>query len=163
MNNVSRPLEFNEINDIVLQDEFVGYFDFAVCFSELLDLGQIDEVDENGVLFYKISEIGRETIASYESSLLPVIRERALDSTLKYTARSQKNSNVSATVTEDGNAFRLDCKIADGGVEVFSISMRIAERERAEQYKKNFEERSEIVFKGALSLLSGDVNFIFDE
>jgi hypothetical protein len=163
MNNVSRPLEFNEINDIVLQDEFVGYFDFAVCFSELLDIGQLTEVNEDGTLFYTISEIGKETIASYESSLLPVIRERALNSALKYTASKQNKSNVRATITESGGGFRLDCNVSDGGVEVFSLSVRHAERERAEQYKKNFEERSEIVFRGALSLLSGDVNFIFDE
>jgi hypothetical protein len=163
MNNVSRPLEFNEINDIVLQDEFVGYFDFAVCFSELLDIGQLTEVNEDGTLFYAISEIGKETIASYESSLLPVIRERALNSALKYTASKQNKSNVRATITESGEGFVLDCKITDGNAELFSLSVRLADRDCAEKYKKNFEQRSEVIFRGALSLLSGDVNFIFDE
>ena len=41
MKNVGEPLEFTTVNDIVLQDEFVGYFDFAFCFSDLLDAGAI--------------------------------------------------------------------------------------------------------------------------
>ena len=31
------------------------------------------------------------------------------------------------------------------------------------ELRENFEERAEIIFRGALSLLSGDVNFIFEE
>ena len=46
MNKVDEPLEYTTVNDIVLQDEFVNYFDFALCFSELLDAGQVEEAGE---------------------------------------------------------------------------------------------------------------------
>ena len=49
------------MNDIVLQDEFVNYFDFALCFSELLDAGQVEESgEENGVKYVKIAMIKYE-------------------------------------------------------------------------------------------------------
>ena len=43
LNNVGEPLSFEIVNDIVLQDEFVNYFDFAIFLSELLEAGQIEE------------------------------------------------------------------------------------------------------------------------
>ena len=36
LKNIKEPLEFSTINDIVVQDGFVNYFDFAICFAELL-------------------------------------------------------------------------------------------------------------------------------
>ncbi|MBR5858726.1 MAG: DUF4364 family protein, partial [Clostridia bacterium] len=88
MNNVGEPLEFTTVNDIVVQDEFVNYFDFALCFSELLEAGQIDEIaiGEGEEPKYVISQNGKETLDSYESSLLPVIRDRALKSAFRLIA-----------------------------------------------------------------------------
>ena len=40
MRHVGRPLDFVSINDIVVQDGYVGYFDFVECFAELLEAGK---------------------------------------------------------------------------------------------------------------------------
>ena len=44
LKNIKEPLEFSTINDIVVQDGFVNYFDFAICFAELLESNQITEL-----------------------------------------------------------------------------------------------------------------------
>ena len=44
LKNLKYPLDFNTISDIVVQDEFVNYFDFAECFAELLDSGTIEQI-----------------------------------------------------------------------------------------------------------------------
>ncbi len=81
LKNVGEPLEYNTINDIVLQDEFVNYFDFAFAFSELLDAKQVQEAGTSGGnKLYAITESGAETLESYESTLLTVIKDRALRS-----------------------------------------------------------------------------------
>ena len=49
LRNIGYPLDFDNINDIVVQDGIVGYFDFADCFAELLDTGNIAE-EKEGVL-----------------------------------------------------------------------------------------------------------------
>ena len=33
LKNIKEPLEFSMINDIVIQDGYVNYFDFAICFA----------------------------------------------------------------------------------------------------------------------------------
>ena len=57
----------------------------------------------------------------------------------------------------------LRCEIADNQRVLFSSEVFLTEKHYAEKLKVNFDERAEIVYKGALALLSGDVNFIFDE
>ena len=163
LKNVGEPLEYTTVHDIVVQDEFVNYFDFAFCFSELLEAGQIAEyqVDEN--CLYSISDSGKEVLESYESSLLPIIRERALKSALRLIAFYRHGNRVSSTITECGEGYTLKCNIVDKQKTLFSVEVYLAEKDYAEKLKANFDERAEIIFRGALSLLSGDVNFIFDE
>jgi hypothetical protein len=163
LNNVGEPLEFTTINDMVLQDEFVGYFDFALCFSELLEKGQISEYGESEDKLYAISQSGKETLESYESSLLPIIKERALRSALRLIAYTRHGNRISSTITEANNGYMLNCKIVDKEKTLFSVELYLSDRAYAEKLKANFEERAEIIFRGSLSLLSGDVNFIFDD
>ncbi len=163
LNNIGEPLEFTTINDIVLQDEFVGYFDFALCFSELLDKGQIGEFGEPQNRLYAISESGKETLESYESSLLPIIKERALRSALRLIAYNRNGNRITSTITDMPNGYTLNCKIVDKEKTLFSVELFLSDRAYAEKLKANFEERAEIIFRGSLSLLSGDVNFIFDD
>lgn len=163
LNNVGMPLEFNTINDIVLQDEFVRYFDFAICFSELLDNGQIVEHKEGNEILYVISESGKETLESYEGSLFPIIKERALRSALRLISFKINGNRISSEITETENGYMLNCKIVDNKKTIFSVDVHLNDLQYAEKLRANFDERAEIIYRGSLSLLSGDVNFIFDE
>ena len=64
LKNLNYPLDFNTISDIVVQDEFVNYFDFAECFAELLDIGNIEQIpakpdeQKNSPDLYRITATG---------------------------------------------------------------------------------------------------------
>ncbi|MBR4798874.1 MAG: DUF4364 family protein [Clostridia bacterium] len=164
MKNVGEPLEYNTINDIVLQDEFVNYFDFAVAFSELLDAKQIEETGASGVnKLYAITPSGAETLESYESTLLTMIKERALRSALRLLAFNRTGAQIKSTITGQGEGWNLNCRIFDKEKTLFSVDVYLTDRKYAEKMQFNFEERAEIIYRGALALLSGDVNYIFDE
>ncbi len=165
LSNVGEPLEFTTVNDIVVQDEFVNYFDFAFCFSELLEAKQIDEIEmENGAEpRYVISQNGKETLDSYESSLLPVIRERALKSAFRLIAYNRTGKRMKSEIIECGEGYTVKCSIVDKKKTLFSVELYVAEKAYAEKLTANFEDRAEIIYRGSLSLLSGDVDFIFDD
>ena len=46
---------------------------------------------------------------------------------------------------------------------IMSVEVFLTEKSYAERLKNNFDDRAEIIYRGILSLLSGDVNFIFEE
>jgi hypothetical protein len=162
LNNLNEPLEFSTINDIVIQDGFVNYFDFAICFSELLEAGQIMEISGSKPL-YMISEAGRASIESYESTLYSTVREKALRSALRLLAFNRSGNKISSTITECKGGYMLKCTIQDSEKVLFNTEVFLTEKHYAEKLKVNFDEKAEIIFKGSLALLSGDVNFIFEE
>ena len=64
LRNVGRPLDFTTVNDIVVQDEVVGYFDFAENFAELLETGNIAELRGPDGSRYQVTEQGIEVASS---------------------------------------------------------------------------------------------------
>ena len=78
LDNLQYPLDLDTIHRIVYETGYVGGFDFAECFSELLDAGHIiaDEVD--GVAYYQVSSTGRMVAKQLQSELLDEIREESM-------------------------------------------------------------------------------------
>ena len=69
LKNVGRPLLFNELNDVVLQDDLVKYMDFAECLAELTDTGNVLVTQTENGDAYEITAQGVEVAAGLESSI----------------------------------------------------------------------------------------------
>jgi len=165
MQNIGYPLDFNTINDVVIQDEFVGYFDFAQCFAELLDAGHVIENTENAPPLYSVSETGAHVESELGGNILSVIREKSLKSALKLISFQKKGAKVSCDIDEilsGEGGYTVTCSITEREEKTFCASVKIDTKEQAEKIKANFCEHPEVVYRGALALLSGDVNYIFD-
>ena len=74
LKNIKEPLEFSMINDIVIQDGYVNYFDFAICFAELLENGQILEQKrkEDSHPVYVITPAGEEAVSNVQMKHISV-------------------------------------------------------------------------------------------
>lgn len=164
LKNIKEPLEFNTINDIVIQDGYVNYFDFAICFAELLESGQILELKQEGEkTFYVITPAGEEAVSNVEMRLFTTVREKALRSALRLLAFNKNGSRISSDLEEVHNGYILKCKIEDKEKVIMDLEVFLTEKYYADKLRQNFDDRAENVYKGVLSLLSGDVNYIFDE
>lgn len=165
LKNIKEPLEFSMINDIVIQDGYVNYFDFAICFAELLENGQILEQKrkEDSHPVYVITQAGEEAVSNVQMKLFTTVREKALRSALRLLAFYKTGNRISSDLEELPNGYMLSCKIEDKDKVLMNLQVFLTEKYYADKLRKNFDDRAENVYKGVLSLLSGDVNYIFDE
>ncbi len=163
LDNVHYPLDFDTINDIVVQDEFVGYFDFAECFAELLDAGHIKEESANGIDMYAITETGSQVAVQLQSSLMAPIREKSLKSALRILSFQKSKAELKCTVEkrEDGK-YNFKCSIYENGSPSMKVEFAVDSFERAERMKANFNERPEAIYKGILAMLACEVDYLFD-
>ena len=162
LKNIKEPLEFSTINDIVVQDGFVNYFDFAICFAELLESNQITELKGDKTL-YVISPEGTEAVESVEDKIFVSVKEKALRSALRLLAFNRSGSRTRSRVEKAEKGCKLICSIEDSEKTLLHIEVFLTDAHYAEKLRVNYDERAEIIYKGVLSLLSGEVNFLFDE
>ena len=163
LKNIKEPLEFSTINDIVVQDGFVNYFDFSICFGELVESGSIEEIDGEKTSVYKISAMGEEAVGNVEMRLFTTVREKALRSALRLLAFYKSGNRIRSSVTETEGGYILNCVIEDNKRRLLDLSVFLTEKYYAETLRGNYDDRAENIYKGVLALLSGDVNYIFDE
>ncbi len=180
LKNLKYPLDFNTISDIVVQDEFVNYFDFAECFAELLDSGTIEQirvgdeieleasVGKNGrpekkSELYRITENGIVVVEQLHSNLLNVIKDKSLKSAMRLLSFRANGSEVkcSGAAREDGR-YDLNCEIIENHSSLMNIHMVIDSKQQLDKMVENFNERPEIIYRGMVALLTGDINYLID-
>ncbi len=169
LQNIQYPLDFPTINDIVVQNEYVNYFDFAECFAEILDMGHIiEEFDEDPQTgekktLYRISPLGTAVVSQLQSGLLRSIRESSLKSAMRLLSFKKRGAQMRCTTSErEDGKFELECVITEMGKEILHISLADDSAARIERMKANFEERPDGIYKGIMALLAGEVDYLLN-
>ncbi len=176
LKNIGYPLDFNTISDIVVQDEFVNYFDFAECFAELLDSGTIEmhrvvEETADGSLgrvektteLYNITENGVRVVEQLQSNLLIMIKEKSLKSAMRLLSFKARGSDIKCTGNErEDGRYDLHCEIIENRETSLSVDLVIDDKHQLEKMMYNFNERPEVIYRGVISLLTGDINYLID-
>ena len=164
LRNIAYPLEFYDINDIVLQDGLVGGIDFYECFSQLCQSGNIEETKEGDKTFYEITEQGKDVAATLSSELLPHIRSRSLKSALRYLSFKKRKANLatSTTLLDDGRT-NLTCTIIQEGCQLLQLQLLTDSDEQANKMKAVFQDRPEHIYRHILALLSGEVDYLINK
>lgn len=164
MRNIGYPLDFDDINDIVVQDGLVKYFDFAECFAELLETGNVaEEKNENGECLYSVTPQGRAVADSLQSDLLMMIRERSLKSAMRLLSFKKRGAQIKyrSTPLSDGT-YEFNCRIIENKEDILNITMNVENKKLLDRMEHNFETRPEVVYRGILAVFSGEVNYLID-
>jgi len=163
LHNLNRPLEYEVINDIVVQDEIVRGLDFVECFAELVDAGNIIEINEKGHSYYIISDRGVTIVQSLQSQLLPYIRTKSLKSAFRLLSYKERGSEIKSSYERrsDGK-FDVCCQIIDERQLSLEIKI-VADNERQLiKIRENFDDRPEVMYRGVLALLTGEIDYLLD-
>lgn len=163
MENIHYPLDFVTINDIVMQTDFVMYLDFAESFHEMLDGGLLEEQELDGEKCYTVTEKGRHVARELKSDLLSSILDHSLTRALRYLDFKKRGIVVNCTIepTEDGR-FEVKCTFTEQKTCIFSQTLTVDTQDRAQRMKENFYERPEVIYRGVLALMAGNVNYLFN-
>ena len=167
LRHIGYPLDFVSINDIVVQDGYVGYFDFVECFAELLETGNIAELAnedaESKEEYYEITAQGIHVADNLDSRILSSIREKSLKSALRLLSFRERGAKVKFDFeTLAGGRFEATCMITEKEEQLLNVKVRLESSNQLERIRHNFYDKPEVVYKGILAVLTGEVNYLID-
>jgi hypothetical protein len=165
MQNINYPLDYVTLNDIVMQNDYVMYIDFAEAFHEMLDADLIEICDhtESGDPLYIVTDKGRIVATELHSEILSSLLDKSLECALRYLDFKKRNVKVSSRVEKrDDGRYNVVCIIKENGVTIMQNSTVVDTANRAQRMEDNFRDHPEVVYKGVMALLSGNINFIFN-
>ncbi|MBR3895049.1 MAG: DUF4364 family protein [Clostridia bacterium] len=166
MRNINYPLDFVTINEIVMQTDYIMYLDFAVAFHEMLDGELICEegTNERGEPLYAVTSRGAMVAEQLRSDLLPSILDRSLACALRHLDFKRRGITVDCSSEPLGNqTFRVSFIIREKDKILMQTSVNVDSEYRSRQMRENFRERPDVIYRGILALLTGNVNYLFDK
>ena len=165
MQNINYPLDYVTLNDIVMQNDYVMYIDFAEAFHEMLDADLIEICDHNeaGDPLYLVTNKGRIVATELHSEILTSLLDKSLECALRYLDFKKRGIKVSCRIEkrEDGR-YDVICIIKEKNDIIMQNSIVVDSLNRAKRMEDNFRDHPEVVYKGVMALLSGNINFIFN-
>lgn len=166
MRNINYPLDFVTINDIVMQNDYIMYLDFAIAFHEMLDTELIEEVGKNEKddPLYAVTRRGAIVAEQLKSDLLPSILDRSLACALRYLDFQQRGIDVDCTSEKLGDqTFNVTVIIRERKKVLMQTTVNVDSEYRARQMRENFRERPDVIYRGVIALLTGNVNYLFEK
>lgn len=161
LRHIGYPLDFVTINDIVVQDGVVNYFDFAECFAELLETGNVEELKTDGDDLYAITEQGKHVADTLQSRLLNLLRDKSLKSALRLLSFRKRGADVRCEVAPlSGGRYEMHCIVIDHHEEILHLTVVLDNETQVEKMRYNFMNKPEVVYRGMMALLSGEVNYL---
>ncbi len=186
LDKIGYPLDYPSIGSIMMQDGIVNFFDFAQCFFALVDAGHIREIiaDKNekaegvdvaesedddadfeptSTVLYEVTDTGRHVARVLSDSLMVSVREKSYRSALRHLSFERQGAYVDHSYRPDGDGFLVNCSIKDHNGVVMDLTVRADSEYQLRRMLNNYSERPEVVFRGVVALLSGDVNYLFED
>lgn len=164
MYNIGRPLEYNDINDIVMQDGFVGGIDFADCFADLLENGNVKEINCDGKPLYAVSEQGIRIVESLQDDIMNYVKTKGLKSAMRMLDFKKRGAQVETSfeARNDGR-YDLTCSIRDSGQMSLEVKLVAENVSQLELMRHQFRENPEQIYKGVLALLTGEIEYLIHD
>lgn len=161
MHNIGRPLEYGDINDIVMQDGFVGGLDFADCFADLLENGNVIERRSDGKTVYSVSDRGVQIVENLQGDIMNYVKTKGLKSALRMLDFKNRGAKIETSfeARTDGR-FDLTCSIVDSGQMSMEVKIVAENAAQLELMRHQFRENPEQVYKGMLALLTGEIDYL---
>lgn len=165
MRNINYPLDFVTVNDIVMQTDYIMYLDFAQAFHEMLDGGLIceDGVSENGDTLYSVTAKGAMVAEQLRCDLLPSILDQSLACALRYLDFKRRSITVDCSSERMGDqTFNVTITLYEKKKPILTTTVNVDSEYRALQIRKKFREHPEVIYRGTMALLCGNVDYLFD-
>ena len=112
---------------------------------------------------YEVSEKGHAVAIGLADSLMESVRERSYRSALRHLSLKKRGATFEKSYTEDGEGYLVNCKISDKDGLAMELTVRADSRYQLDKMMENFDERPEVIFRGIVALMSGDVNYLFEQ
>lgn len=150
LQSVGMPLSRAEIENALLSEELVNYFEMAEALGDLCEKGHLALNAENK---YTITESGSALAAALESDVPRSVREAAVNAVISAQAYKRKKAQHHATHEKNKNGYMVHCYIEDLGERVFSLDLYMPDELSAKAVEEKFVSRGDELFSSILSMM----------
>lgn len=152
LKSVGCPLPRAEIENALLGEELVNYFELSDALDKLCALGHLTLGDDG----YAIAPSGAELADTLADEVPRSVKEHAVNAVLAAQQYKRKQAQHKAQVTRTRDGYCVLCTIEDLGEPVFTFSLYLPDELTANAVRDKFVADGDSIFGAMLGLLTGN-------
>ena len=150
--NATVPLSQSELENALLSEELVNYFELASNLAELCTQDLI--ALENGR--YVIRPAGKDVADTLSSDVPRSVREAATRAVVRAQLFAQKSAQHKADIVPCGDGYTVRCSILDRDRDMFTLSLYMPDHLSAMLARERFVENGDVLYAQVLKNLTQD-------
>ena len=113
---------------------------------------------------YVVSSTGRMIARGLSDDLLlAAVREKSYVSAMRHLSLEKRGAVWNHSLEKDGDGYVFHCSIRDRDGVAFSLDLRADSFPQAERMRMNFEDKPDVVYRGIVAMVTGNVNYLFEK
>ena len=145
------PVDREDLFEICICDNGVGYFDYSDYLEDLVNNGHV-AVNEEGE--YSITSKGRKNGSEVESRLPKSVRNAVDKAIIPANTMIKRGQLIKTERTDGDNGSFMHLSLSDGEIELMKLDIFCGDGERARTIKRNFRRNAEEIYKNILETLT---------
>lgn len=154
--------EVSEIEENLSEDSNTGFQKNGSTKENHVKRPTSDDLN-NPNIKYVVTKTGRLIARSLsENILMAAVREKSYISAMRHLSLEKRGAVIDQTFERDGDGFIFHCSIDDKDGLALKLSVRADTVYQLNRMRLNFDERPDVVLRGVVALLTGNVNYLFE-
>lgn len=151
LDSVNDAVPGQQLSELLHYEGIANYFEVSTAFASLEENGHIKKV--NGEK-YVITPSGSNIAATLKTSVPITVRDKTFSLTVKLLSQLKYAEETQFEITECEKGYNVRCAVVEGDTELMSVGLFVADKEQAENIKKNFLDDPTAVYSGIIELLT---------
>lgn len=144
----------NQLNEFILEKNYMNYFFLQQYLSELVDSGLIEITTEENEAKYLISEKGRLTLKYFDTKIPNDIKEELEEEFNSNKILQKKESQVLADYfPRENSQYTVNLKLVENEDILFSLYLNVASEEQAQMICKGWKDRTDDIYINIINML----------
>lgn len=149
------PVPRDVLNDILLNDGLVDFFDSTTALDEVVQSKLVSVVRQNGEDYYAVTPAGRETATLLEKNLPYTVREKTTQATHAVLRQRRLNSQVRAEyMRQHDGSYLVELILMEGDHEMFSLRLTAPNLDQVSTICRHFKQQPTEVFGDIIRVLT---------
>lgn len=113
---------------------------------------------------YVVTPTGRMIARGLSDDLLlAAVREKSYVSAMRHLSLEKRGAVWNHSLEKDGEGYIFHCSIRDRDGVAFHLDLRADSYPQAERMRMNFEDKPDVVYRGIVAMVTGNVNYLFEK
>jgi len=147
INELNIPVSNLHLTDTILGNRFMNYFSLQSSIDELLKNGMITETEEDGKIYYTITDEGRKAVDLLKNIIPQGILARFDQQKKEIRARIKRDLEINAEyiLDEDNNHFAR-CFVRDGDIHLIDLKILAGNKKLASEICENWKNHTKEIY-----------------